>query len=318
MINISKSRGFDSHRSGWSYVLSGLKMYHSDSGIFVNDFIERSFSWEIIDYHSGQNSHKLPYTFPWVGFLHNPHNMPRWFDYQHSPQAIFSRTVFQKSLEHCKCLITLSNYLGDWVKSQTDIPVITLKHPTYVPTQWKPYDFVSGPRNVIQVGYWLRKFESIANLKLHPMYHKKWMPGVKSAIWKYNTIKESMSGVSNEESKIAWKSVEVMEFLDNKSYDEQLSTCVMFLDLYDTSANTAVVDAIGMSIPLVINRLPATEEYLGVDYPLFFTDLKHAEEIIQDVDLILSGHEYLKNLNKDWVSKEYFAANLVNKLGEII
>ena len=61
MINISDAKGFSSHRAGWEYALDGLRAYQSNSGIYVNDFIERSFSWETWEYIQGSNKYKLPY-----------------------------------------------------------------------------------------------------------------------------------------------------------------------------------------------------------------------------------------------------------------
>ena len=97
-LDLSKCQGFVHHRSGWNFCISQLKKFHSRSGIFVDDFMERSFSWQLESYYGGKNIHNLPYQKEWVGFLHNPPNAPLWFDTYHSPQAILNRDVFQGSI----------------------------------------------------------------------------------------------------------------------------------------------------------------------------------------------------------------------------
>ena len=51
------------------------------------------------------------FTEPWVGIVHNPTNMPKWFDHDNSPQVLVQNESFNKSLAHCKGLIVFSEYL---------------------------------------------------------------------------------------------------------------------------------------------------------------------------------------------------------------
>ena len=50
-------------------------------------------------------------TVPWVGIIHNPTNMPKWFDFGNSPQELMKNPKFQKSLTYCKGLIVFSEHL---------------------------------------------------------------------------------------------------------------------------------------------------------------------------------------------------------------
>jgi hypothetical protein len=67
----------------------------------------------------------------------------------------------------------------------------------------------------------------------------------------------------------------------------------MFLDLYASSANNGVIEAIARATPTLINKLPATIEYFGKDYPLFFDTLEEAAAKALDYDLIEKAHQYL-------------------------
>jgi hypothetical protein len=84
-----------------------------------------------------------------------------------------------------------------------------------------------------------------------------------------------------------------LPFLDNIEYDRLLAENIVFLDLYDSSANNALVECIVRGTPVVVNRLPAVMEYLGPDYPLYFDDLDEAGAKAEDDRLVLAAHRYL-------------------------
>ena len=147
-LNLSKCSGFSNHRSGWSYCISSLMPMHSNSGIFVDDFIERSFSWQLNSYYLEENIHNLPYKKNWIGFFHNPPNIPEWFDMYHSPMAIIEREVFAQSLKTCKCIIVLSDYLKEWLSPRINVPIISVKHPTETPKiKWSQQKFLSQKKH---------------------------------------------------------------------------------------------------------------------------------------------------------------------------
>ena len=46
--------------------------------------------------------------------------------------------------------------------------------------------------------------------------------------------------------------------------------------------------------PLLVNRLEPVTEYLGKDYPLYYTTLEEASQKLSDIALIKKTAEYLK------------------------
>ena len=73
-----------------------------------------------------------------------------------------------------------------------------------------------------------------------------------------------------------------------------------------------MIECIARGTPIVVNRIPSTEEYLGKDYPLLFEDLDHAAEMIKDDNLIFSAHEYLLGCEmRRKLPKEYFTASIM-------
>lgn len=91
-----------------------------------------------------------------------------------------------------------------------------------------------------------------------------------------------------------YETATMLGFLPNDEYDKLLSENVGFLNLYDSSANNAVIECIARSTPLLVNPLPSVVEYLGVDYPLYYCSYQEAIEKACDYDLIRTAHEYLK------------------------
>ena len=62
--------------------------------------------------------------------------------------------------------------------------------------------------------------------------------------------------------------------------------------------------------PILVNKLPATIEYLGENYPLFYDDLNHAAELISSIRAIYRGYRYLKAMKKDKFTINHFIKHL--------
>lgn len=316
-LDLSNTIDFSAHRSGWGYCMSKLKRFHSSNGIFFNDFIEKDFGWDIDKFYRHEDTRR-PYSQDWIGVLHNPPNSPDWFDIANSPQAILQRKVFQESLTTCKAIICLSDYLAEWLRSKINTPVVSVKHPTEIPLKkWSINNYLkSKKKKLIQIGYWLRKFESIENIKCDNTYQKIWLPGdINYTKYMFDVYKKTTK--TTKESKFKFSGV-YMTNVSDQEFDDFLSEGVGLVDLYDSSANNAIIECIARNTPVLVNRLPATEEYLGKDYPLFFDDLDHASSMLYDIDSLYNGHTYLKEMNKKWISGSYFANDIISKLQDVI
>lgn len=316
-LDMSDVTNFKNHRSGWQYCMSKLLPYHSKSGITFDSFLERTFCWNVLDTYKGLNN-KIPYKRPWIGVLHNPPNAPEWFDGYNSPQAILSKPLFRQSLNTCKAIIVLSEYLKRWLAERVEVPVIAVKHPTEIPRdKWKPEDFFSKDRKILQIGYWLRNMESFLKLKHSNKYSKIWLPGAYDYAMQMLSVQEKHDKAFYE-GKYRWSSVLTQNHIPNKSYDEFLSSSIVFLDLFDSSANNAVIEPIARNTPILINKIDPVVEYLGVDYPLYYDNIEHASDLLKNDELIYEAHLYLKSMDKRWLSGEFFAVDVVNKIEAIL
>lgn len=288
------------HRSGWAFALQALEPLHDPRGILFDSFVERTFGWfEKAERRRG----RIPYREPWIGVLHNPPGIPRWHDYPNSPQAILARDSFRESLPNCLGLFTLSDYLGRWLKERVAVPVCSLTHPTEIPPiKFSPDAFLANPRPaVIQVGWWLRRLHSI--FRLRSDRYRKLMLAVSHEYFEDMLRRErSRPTLTGEEL----GSVGTVPFMSNSRYDQLLSANVVFCDLIDSSANNAIIECIVRDTPLLVNRLPAVEEYLGPDYPLFFSTLEEASAKLARRETILAAHEHLRALPKGCFSQRAF------------
>lgn len=106
-------------------------------------------------------------------------------------------------------------------------------------------------------------------------------------------------------------SVKILELIPNEEYDVLLSKNIVFIELVDASAVNTVIECIIRNTPILVNKIPATIEYLGPNYPLFYNDKQHAAKLIANDLNIKAATKYLANLNKDKFTIEYFINSLI-------
>ena len=304
-INFGPQWSSNKHRSGWGYAMSALRGLHKRSGAVLDGFIENSFSWHK---DSCLASGTIPYLKPWVGFIHNPPNMPEWFGDGHSSnETIFAQREWKISLDKCKGLFTLSKYHRDALKQiYPNLLIEALKHPTETPEKkfnWKI--FKGNPdKLLLQVGWWLRKPFSLYQLEA---------PGFnKCILGTGNPWQHLMKTHLKTPSDIDWKAVSRLGFQKNEDYDDLLSMNIVFLDLIDSSANNAIIECIVRNTPVVVNKLAPVVEYLGKDYPLYFETLEEADNKLSDLSLIKEAHEYLVEMPKGDLTREAFLHSFAN------
>ena len=249
------------------------------------------------------------FTTPWVGIVHNPPNVPSWFDHENSPQELIKNEQFQLSLTNCKGLIVLSEYLkyellklGGW---PCEIEVV------YHPTEPSQYRWTGINKKLVQVGYWLRKLSSIWEVNIPDDWNKYW---INRADYGFRCLEREIYNEHKLSSIIqSTKKVDILK-LSNEDYDVFLQDSVIFLDLYDSSCNNAIIEAIVRHIPIIINRLPATEEYLGLDYCLFFDHLHEVRDMLNNEELLEKAHRQLIKLEE---SGKYYGDFFFNQVMSI-
>ncbi|MEI7982009.1 MAG: glycosyltransferase family 1 protein [Bacteroidota bacterium] len=296
---------YGKHRSGWNYALSAIKGLHNPKGVFVDSFIERTFYWN----PSGIRPHREP----WIGFIHVPPKVPKWFMYEMSNEYIFSTEAWLESLPYCQGLFTLSDYHRKALEPLFPFPVNHLIHPTEVPLcKWSYQGFISNrERKVIQIGYWLRKLYSIYLLPAKG-YTKILLTKDDVDFDRLLKIAGENYEYKDELTPEVLQSAQRVNFLPNENYDQLLSENIIFLDLYDASANNVIIECMMRNTPLLVNPIEPVVEYLGMEYPFYFSDLEEAGEKLNDMALIRETSSFLKDHPlKKQLSGRYFRKSLI-------
>ena len=151
------------HRSGWPFVLSNLYTLQKSTGIICDSYVDRTFHWL-------NPSGLLPYTKPWMGFIHHTFDTT-YSDY--NCQQLIQNQDFIDSLPQCKGLIVFSIELQEqWSQKLSVFPtvpiVVYIPHPAedVIPSQQFTMEaFQNNPEpKIIQVGAWLRDTYAIFRL----------------------------------------------------------------------------------------------------------------------------------------------------------
>jgi hypothetical protein len=300
------------HRHGWKYVIDNLSNQlctYMHNTVKCDLYVDRTFHWNRIQMIEAGI---IPYTTPWVGVIH--HTL-----YQdesgYNCIELLKCKEFITSLKVCKSLIVLSDYLKNCLlklanEMNIKLPTIhVMYHPTLLVDKsklWKygKWKWNSWNGEVIQIGSWMRDIKAIYDLK----YKKKYALIGKDMLDKYKSISfgDTQPDYLNEEDavKIPYP-VSLIKYVDNEKYDEILSKFVVFLKLNDASAVNTIIECISRNTPIIVNKLPAVEEYLGPKYPLYYTDINDVPRLLKN-KLIIKANTYLKNMNKDFLKIETF------------
>lgn len=110
-----------------------------------------------------------------------------------------------------------------------------------------------------------------------------------------------------------YKSVNLIERVNDDAYLEILTSSIVFCNYIDCAASNTIVECISTNTPIILNKLPAIIEYLGEDYPLYIENLKKVDDCIcitkQD---IVKTNRYLIQLNKNDLHLNHFIDSIKN------
>ena len=315
-LNLGTQPVFSSHRSGWEYAIDSIRSLHNDDGILFDGFLEKNFTWH---YQKNVEDGVLPYKEPWIGVFHNPPNSPDWFFGQNSLEKILDRPEILDSLTKCKGLFVLSTMMKQYLETVVDVPISVVYHPTEIPSTLFDFDrfIANDDKKVVMVGYWLRKLNSLNALPLDKksIYRKiRLMPYVTELPRRTIEflIKKELETYDYYIPEKYNENTYEIDRLSDSDYDAMLSENIVFLNMYTTSANNAVIESIARGTPMLVNPLPATVEYLGRDYPLYFDSLDEAAEKAVDMDLIHKAHKHLLDCDmRKKLTQECFLKSIV-------
>ena len=279
---------WDMHRSGWQYALKMLEPLRDPTGIIFDGTLDYSFG-AAATYK--QTKKLIPYCDPWIGFFHSTIKLCPFLEKrQKGLDSVLASPLLKESLPFCKGVFTLSKNLAEYIggKLGPGILVNSIKHPTEFPERTFSFADFLKVQKIIHVGAWSRAFT--------PFYRMK-VPNLRK-IMLLNPDTLAYLGLEIEYDKgldLDMGSVLLMQHRSNEAYDDLLASGIVFLNLCDTSASNTIIECLSRATPLLVNKLPAVEEYLGADYPFYYDTLEEAETKAMDRRIVLETHEYMKN-----------------------
>lgn len=275
ILNIGqKQEVFWHHRSGWNYAIQSIMPLHSDDGIKFEGFLDHAIK-------------RSPIEEPFVAFIHNPLYTPADYNSkyeQNSLHYVLNHNNWHKCKRLCRGIYVLSEKLRKDFLDMCDLPCNSLVHPVEMCETKFDFDMFLQQPTILHLGQWMRRFDSFKRVKFS---------GRKILF-------------QIDERDILPDEIEVIKHVDNQTFDYVLSRVCVFSHFIDVVACNGVLDCIARDTPICCNRLPATEQYLGKDYPLFFEDLSEAADKLKDIALIQKASEHIRSLEKGIFSGQYF------------
>jgi hypothetical protein len=266
---------------------------------------------------------------PWIGVAHmlTAELLPQHsLDFKEGILALdnyLESKDFIASLLSCVGLVFLTADMVDHARAKleklgaSDVNVCVAYHPIGVEADARKFDplddldaATSNDSAVILLG---KQYRRLATLhRLQTGRRKIWLPGNvdnRPELDKTTNVELSLEGVKLDSSVIITRAEEKRE------YDRLVKQNLVVLDMWAASANNAVLESIALQAPFFIRRLPGPEEYLGKDYPLFFSNFDELQEFISSDkkrlrDLLLSAHNHLKAIDRNRFSTDTFAKQL--------
>ena len=265
-------------RGGWSFVIEQLRTHlFAPDGILVVSALEENISNEEV------------IEEPWIGFVHQvPRSNYPWYP---DLERMLTSKHFIKSREKCHGLFVISTRIKDYLVKHVQVPVVKVLYPiTPFPDELKfsrEKFQAESPRRVLFIGEFMRNFQAFFDLEAPATYKK---------ILLRSSDVDLANLYNNKRDKIRLRmndSVTVRERVSNDEYDHLLSSSIVFLNLFDAGANTTVLECLSRHTPLVVNRLPGVEEYLGSEYPLYYETLDGASTLLANDDKLMEASQYM-------------------------
>ena len=277
--------GQNYHRSGWPAAMAALAGLHGPRGILFEDFAEQRFCYP-------QPGPLAPILRPWVGVFHHPWGRHELMANKDMPQNYFARDEWQQSVRYLR----LALFFSDWARAayapRMNCPTLVVRHPTAAAERWEFARWRAEP-TLAQVGWYLRNTRAIHQVAIpHNVARVKLWPGDYSWIHDWDDKVARWWRARGDRTEVAGHQVAQITRLPDAAYDRLMAGAVVLSEVFDSSANNVTVECIARATPLLINRHPAVVEYLGTEYPGYWSDPTEVAALLEPAR-VAAIHEYL-------------------------
>ncbi|NDE16640.1 glycosyltransferase family 1 protein [bacterium] len=308
--------GVQHHRSGFNAITDALSAWMNAED---NDDSVSFFGYADTDI---LHKNKTLYGRPWVGMFHM-NRLPTTANAWRQAASLHCLTNpsmgIVRAFQNCRGIFALSEAHAEEVRETIreleagaecnfNIPIDVLYLPNAHPKTFRPFsfsNFIAKPR-LVHIGFQYRRLTSIYRIRVPKDFRKITLHFEHPRRNEFLQDEVDHFGPLTPEQEA---SVESWSFLRPEEYDELLSSAVIFLHLFNASSNNTVCECLLNGTPLVVNRLPSLEEYMGRDYPLFYDRLQDVEALLSDASRISAASEHLLARNY----RERFSAEVFKK-----
>jgi len=156
---LNNPKTWEHHRSGWAFALNAI----SSKLCGIRGVLLEGYADGIAQQHRQIDE-------PWFGFIHNPVTFSKearqiWH-WMRGLDQILESEEWAASKPKCLGLFTLSQHCAEFLRANTDLQISSLLHPTAPGPLFSVDKFLRNQnRQLITIGWWLRKFQSLADLE---------------------------------------------------------------------------------------------------------------------------------------------------------
>jgi hypothetical protein len=315
------------HRGGWHAVLDGLnadgvlaldkqpvEIDGTTNTIDWVDCMEEWFGW----------GDRGAIVEPWVGTIHSSpaEDLPGHLEYQ-ALDVLLASEHFRNSSPHCLALFVLTSSLAMHLRRKlvdlgiAHIHVCAVNHPVTIGANAVLYDpsidlpaAFSNTSAVVLLGQQYRRIATIYKLKT--LRKRLWLPGTNDMVHMLRRRDLEL----REEQVALDESVEIVRLEDHADYDRFVRQNIIVLDMWAAVANNAVLECMALHVPCLISKLDGPVEYLGEEYPLFFSSTDELQLLLDDETALrakmLAAHNYLKLRDMSAYTIDYMGKQLIN------
>lgn len=331
-------KNYGTHYFGWKGVIQSLitfleiKMVKNNielkHPIFFDEWIEKLFLWgnkRNNTYYLKEIQNKKNNKI--ITFIHNPpYNSLDENDADIDKKVIFNKNLLNNNLFHIlnennmlekiEYMYTLSNNHKEYIYTHYPMyknKLLSIHHPIEMcqtdKNKYFDFHFFMKSTRIVHIGWWLRNFKTFIDLKV-PSYMQK-------TILVKSDFKQKWDKMSIHYN---LHKIQILNEVTNVEYEDIFTNSCIFIDLEDAVANNVILECIRFHTPIITKRTPSTVEYLGEDYPLFFTE---KEELLKFQDstvflkAILLSHKYLSNMDKTHIQLETFNKKILYDLNKL-
>lgn len=216
-----------------------------------------------------ENAYNNFYKKPWLGIIRDI-------------DCFTPNEYFNSSLENCLGIIVFSNYAKNKIKNIYENIYVA---PFPLNQNFKKFsmdNFINNTESTItQIGDNIDN-QSIERVEINP-----------ELFFNKASLKKEIPDVKK------------INRLTNDEYSTHLSKNIVFLNIEKNNRIITVLECIQSATPIIVNRLPIIEEFLGKDYPLFYNNFYQACLLSSNLKEIENANIYLEKLSISSKPKEF-------------